>query len=100
MTWFLMDCARTSFWRGSLVLALSALALGAARPVTAQTPASAPSTEARIADLERQLAELKQKLAEAVQAGQDSVANFLVLLASLVCVCILAASGKFLQRQF
>ena len=37
---------------------------------------------------------------EAVQAGQDSVANFLVLLASLVCVCILAASGKFLQRQF
>jgi molybdate transport system permease protein len=37
---------------------------------------------------------------EAVQAGQDSVANFLVLLASLVCVCILAASGKFLQQQF
>jgi molybdate transport system permease protein len=37
---------------------------------------------------------------EAVQAGQDSVANFLVLLTSLVCVCILAASGKLLQQQF
>ena len=37
---------------------------------------------------------------EAVQAGQDSLANFLVLLTSLVCVCILAASGKLLQRQF
>ena len=37
---------------------------------------------------------------EAVQAGQDSTANFLVLLTSLVCVCILAASGKLLQRQF
>ncbi len=37
---------------------------------------------------------------EAVQAGQDGVANFLVLLTSLVCVCILAASGKLLQRPF
>jgi len=37
---------------------------------------------------------------EAVQAGQDSVANFLVLLTSVVCVCILAASGKLLQRPF
>ncbi len=37
---------------------------------------------------------------EAVQAGQDSVANFLVLLTSIVCVCILAASGKLLQRPF
>jgi molybdate transport system permease protein len=37
---------------------------------------------------------------EAVQAGQDSVANFLVLLTSLVCVSILAASGKLLQRPF
>ena len=37
---------------------------------------------------------------EAAQAGQDSVANFLVLLTSLVCVCILAASGKLLQQQF
>jgi len=37
---------------------------------------------------------------EAVQAGQDNVANFLVLLTSLVCVCILAASGKLLQREF
>jgi len=37
---------------------------------------------------------------EAVQAGQDSLANFLVLLTSVVCVCILAASGKLLQRPF
>ncbi|MEO6165336.1 MAG: molybdate ABC transporter permease subunit [Candidatus Binatia bacterium] len=37
---------------------------------------------------------------EAVQAGQDGMANFLVLLTSLVCVCILAASGKLLQRPF
>ncbi|MEO6164888.1 MAG: molybdate ABC transporter permease subunit, partial [Candidatus Binatia bacterium] len=37
---------------------------------------------------------------EAVQAGQDGTANFLVLLTSLVCVCILAASGKLLQRPF
>ncbi len=37
---------------------------------------------------------------EAVQAGQDSIANFLVLLTSLVCVAILAASGKLLQRQY
>ena len=37
---------------------------------------------------------------EAVQAGQDSIANFLVLLTSVVCVCILAASGKLLQRPF
>jgi len=37
---------------------------------------------------------------EAVQAGQDDLANFLVLLTSLVCVCILAASGKLLQREF
>lgn len=37
---------------------------------------------------------------EAVQAGQDSSANFLVLLTSLVCVCILAGAGKLLQRQF
>jgi molybdate transport system permease protein len=37
---------------------------------------------------------------EAVQAGQDSMANFLVLLTSIVCVCILAASGKLLQQPF
>lgn len=37
---------------------------------------------------------------EAVQAGQDGMANFLVLLTSIVCVCILAASGKLLQRPF
>lgn len=37
---------------------------------------------------------------EAVQAGQDDLANFLVLLTSLVCVCILAASSKLLQRPF
>jgi len=37
---------------------------------------------------------------EAVQAGQDGMANFLVLLTSIVCVSILAASGKLLQRPF
>jgi molybdate transport system permease protein len=35
---------------------------------------------------------------EAVQAGQDNLANFLVLLTSIVCVTILVASGKLLQR--
>jgi molybdate transport system permease protein len=37
---------------------------------------------------------------EAVQAGQDNLANFLVLLTSIVCVTILVASGKLLQRSF
>ncbi|HLN85048.1 MAG TPA: ABC transporter permease subunit, partial [Candidatus Limnocylindrales bacterium] len=37
---------------------------------------------------------------EAVQAGQDSVANFLVLLTSAVCISILAGSEKLLQRPF
>lgn len=37
---------------------------------------------------------------EAVQAGQDSLANFLVMLTSIVCVAVLTASGKLLQRPF
>jgi molybdate transport system permease protein len=37
---------------------------------------------------------------EAVQAGQDSFANFLVLLTSAVCVTILVASSKVLHRPF
>jgi molybdate transport system permease protein len=37
---------------------------------------------------------------EAVQAGQDNLANFLVVLTSAVCVTILVASGKLLRRPF
>ena len=34
---------------------------------------------------------------EAVQSGQDDLANFLVLLTSIVCITALIASGKLLQ---
>ena len=34
---------------------------------------------------------------DAVQAGRDDLANFLVLVTSIVCVLILVASGKALQ---
>ncbi len=34
---------------------------------------------------------------DAVQAGQDDLANFLVILTSVVCVLILVASGKLLK---
>jgi molybdate transport system permease protein len=37
---------------------------------------------------------------EAVQAGRDDVANFLVLLTSLVCLCVLVSSEHLLQRRF
>jgi len=37
---------------------------------------------------------------EAVQAGQDGMANFLVLLTSAVCISVLVASGRLLQRSF
>ncbi len=37
---------------------------------------------------------------EAVQAGHDQLANFLVLVTSIVCVSILVGSGKLLQRSF
>lgn len=37
---------------------------------------------------------------EAVQAGRDDVANFLVVLTSLVCIAVLLASGKLLQRRY
>lgn len=36
---------------------------------------------------------------EAVQAGNDQVANFLVLVTSIVCVSILVASGHFLRPR-
>lgn len=36
---------------------------------------------------------------EAVQAGNDEVANFLVIVTSLVCVLILVASGHFLRPR-
>jgi len=36
---------------------------------------------------------------DAVQAGQDDLANFLVILTSLVCVLILVASGKLLRPR-
>jgi molybdate transport system permease protein len=34
---------------------------------------------------------------DAVQAGQDDLANFLVVVTSVVCVLILVASGKLLN---
>jgi molybdate transport system permease protein len=37
---------------------------------------------------------------EAVQAGRDDVANFLVALTSIVCVVVLVAAGKLLQRNY
>ena len=37
---------------------------------------------------------------DAVQAGQDDLANFLVLLTSVVCVTILVASGRLLEPKF
>lgn len=37
---------------------------------------------------------------EAVQAGQDHLANFLVLLTSIVCISVLVGAGKLLQRQY
>lgn len=36
---------------------------------------------------------------EAVQAGQDDVANFLVIVTSIVCVAILLASGRLLRPR-
>jgi molybdate transport system permease protein len=37
---------------------------------------------------------------EAVQAGEDHLANFMVLLVSAVCIVVLVASGKLLQARF
>ena len=37
---------------------------------------------------------------EAVQAGQDDLANFLVVLTSIVCVSILLASGRLLRPRY
>ncbi len=37
---------------------------------------------------------------DAVQAGQDDLANFLVLLTSVVCVTILVASGRLVEPKF
>jgi molybdate transport system permease protein len=36
---------------------------------------------------------------DAVQAGQDDLANFLVIVTSVVCVLILVASGKLLRPR-
>lgn len=37
---------------------------------------------------------------EAVQAGKDDVANFLVIVTSIVCITILLASGRVLRPHF
>lgn len=37
---------------------------------------------------------------EAVQAGKDDVANFLVIVTSLVCIVILLASGRLLRPRY
>ena len=37
---------------------------------------------------------------EAVQAGKDDVANFLVVVTSIVCVSILLASGRLLRPRY
>jgi molybdate transport system permease protein len=36
---------------------------------------------------------------DAVQAGQDGLANFLVIVTSLVCVLILLGSGRLLKPK-
>jgi len=36
---------------------------------------------------------------DAVQAGQDDLANFLVIVTSLVCVLILLGSGRLLKPK-
>ena len=36
---------------------------------------------------------------EAVQAGQDEVANTLVLITSVVCIVVLLAAGKLAPRR-
>jgi molybdate transport system permease protein len=37
---------------------------------------------------------------EAVQAGKEDVANFLVIVTSVVCITILVASGKLLKPRY
>ncbi|HVY08016.1 MAG TPA: molybdate ABC transporter permease subunit [Burkholderiales bacterium] len=37
---------------------------------------------------------------EAVQAGKDDVANFLVVVTSVVCICVLLASGRLLRPRY
>jgi len=37
---------------------------------------------------------------DAVQAGQDDMANFLVIVTSLVCVAILFGAGKLLKPRY
>ncbi len=37
---------------------------------------------------------------EAVQAGKDDVANFLVIVTSIVCIAILLASGRLLRPRY
>jgi molybdate transport system permease protein len=37
---------------------------------------------------------------DAVQAGQDDLANFLVLLTSVVCVAILVGAGRLLNPRY
>jgi molybdate transport system permease protein len=34
---------------------------------------------------------------EAVQAGRDDIANFLVIVTSVVCIAVLLASGRLLR---
>jgi molybdate transport system permease protein len=36
---------------------------------------------------------------EAVQAGEDGVANFLVIVTSVVCVLVLVGSGRLLRLR-
>jgi molybdate transport system permease protein len=37
---------------------------------------------------------------DAVEAGRDEVANFLVIVTSIVCITILVASGKLLKPRY
>jgi molybdate transport system permease protein len=37
---------------------------------------------------------------DAVQAGQDNLANFLVLVISVTCIVILVSSGKLLTPRY
>ena len=37
---------------------------------------------------------------EAVQAGKDDMANFLVLVTSVVCILVLVGSGRLLRTRY
>ena len=77
-------------WRGILAGTMLAFAramgeFGATLMVAGNTPGKTQTLSLAVYD--------------AVQAGQDDLANFLVVVTSIVCVLILVASGKLLKAR-